>query len=146
VFGPGRGDPKRPLRRWCKGTNFQIKVWQALLPIPPGQLVTYGDIARAIGQPTAARLVGTAIGANPIGLLIPCHRVIRSTELFATQYRWGTDRKLALSRRQLLAIKGRPAIRSPPFVSGSHVIQYLLSSRACPGTQFLFLVSDRTPA
>lgn len=96
VFGPGRGDPNRPLRLWFKGTNFQIKVWQALLSIPPGELVTYGDIARAIGQPTAARAVGTAIGANPIGLLIPCHRVIRSTELFDTQYRWGTDRKLAL--------------------------------------------------
>ena len=96
VFGPARGDPKRSLRLWYKGTNFQIKVWQALLSIPPGQLVTYGDIARAIGQPTAARAVGTAVGANPIGLLIPCHRVIRSTELFDTQYRWGTDRKLAL--------------------------------------------------
>lgn len=96
VFGPGRGDPNRPLRLWFKGTNFQIKVWQALLSIPPGQLVTYGDIARAIGQPTAARAVGSAVGANPIGLLIPCHRVIRSTELFDTQYRWGTDRKLAL--------------------------------------------------
>ncbi|MFT7572562.1 MAG: AraC family transcriptional regulator of adaptative response [Paracoccaceae bacterium] len=96
VFGPGRGDTGRPLRLWYKGTNFQIKVWQALLSIPPGQLVTYGDIARAIGQPTAARAVGTAVGANPIGLLIPCHRVIRSTDLFDTQYRWGTDRKLAL--------------------------------------------------
>jgi AraC family transcriptional regulator, regulatory protein of adaptative response / methylated-DNA-[protein]-cysteine methyltransferase len=96
VFGPARGNPAKPLRLWYKGTNFQIKVWQALLSIPPGQLVTYGDIARAIGQPSAARAVGTAIGANPIGLLIPCHRVIRSTELFDTQYRWGTDRKLAL--------------------------------------------------
>lgn len=96
VFRPGRGDPSRPLRLWYKGTNFQIKVWQALLSIPLGRLVTYGDIARAIGQPSAARAVGSAVGANPIGLLIPCHRVIRSTNLFDTNYRWGADRKLAL--------------------------------------------------
>ena len=96
VFGPGRGDTNRPLRLWYKGTNFQIKVWQALLSIPAGQLVTYGDIARAIGQPTAARAVGSAVGANPIGLLIPCHRVIREGDLFDTNYRWGPDRKLAL--------------------------------------------------
>ena len=96
VFGAARGNPAKPLRLWYRGTNFQIKVWQALLSIPPGQLVTYGDIARAIGQPTASRAVGTAIGANPIGLLIPCHRVIRATDLFDTGYRWGTERKLAL--------------------------------------------------
>lgn len=96
VFGPARGDTQKPLRLWYKGTNFQIRVWQALLSIPPGALVTYGDIARAIGQPTAARAVGSAVGANPIGLLIPCHRVIRSTSLFETNYRWGPDRKLAL--------------------------------------------------
>ena len=96
VFAPGRGDPGQPLRLWYRGTNFQIRVWQALLSIPPGQLVTYGDIARAIGQPTAARAVGTAVGANPIGLLIPCHRVIREGNLFDTNYRWGPERKLAL--------------------------------------------------
>lgn len=96
VFAPGRGDPDRPLRLWYKGTNFQIRVWQALLSIPPGELVTYGDIARAIGQPTAARAVGSAVGANPIAVLIPCHRVIREGHLFDTNYRWGTDRKLAL--------------------------------------------------
>jgi AraC family transcriptional regulator of adaptative response/methylated-DNA-[protein]-cysteine methyltransferase len=96
VFGPSRGDPGRPLRLWYRGTNFQIRVWQALLAIPPGALVTYGDIARAIGQPTAARAVGTAVGANPIGLLIPCHRVIREGNLFETDYRWGPARKLAL--------------------------------------------------
>ena len=61
VFRPGRGDPSRPLRLWYKGTNFQIKVWQALLSIPLGRLVTYGDIARAIGQPSAARAVGSAV-------------------------------------------------------------------------------------
>ena len=71
-------------------------MWQALLSIPPGALVTYGDIARAIGQPTASRAVGSAVGANPIGVLIPCKRVIREGDLFDTNYRWGLDRKLAL--------------------------------------------------
>ena len=100
AFGPGRGDPARPLRLWYRGTNFQIRVWRALLSIPPGALVTYGDIARALGRPSAARAVGAAVGANPIGLLIPCHRVIRaaspSTGLYETGYRWGAARKLAL--------------------------------------------------
>lgn len=96
LFGPARGDTAKPFRLWYKGTNFQIKVWQALLAIPQGELVTYGDIARAIGEPTAARAVGNAVGANPIAMLIPCHRVIRSTNLFNTSYRWGPARKLAL--------------------------------------------------
>ena len=111
VFGAARGNPERPLRLWYRGTNFQIRVWQALLSIPPGELVTYGDIARAIGQPTAARAVGSAIGANPIGLLIPCHRVIRATDLFDTNYRWGAERKLALIGREQAeaAERGNPA-------------------------------------
>lgn len=96
LIDPHPGAPARPLRLWYRGTNFQIRVWQALLAIPPGQLVTYGDIARAIGAPTSARAVGGAVAANPIGLLIPCHRVIRSTDLFQTNYRWGPARKLAL--------------------------------------------------
>ena len=110
VFGTARGDPARPLRLWYKGTNFQIRVWQALLSIPPGELVTYGDIARAIGQPTAARAVGSAIGANPIGLLIPCHRVIRATDLFNTNYRWGADRKLALIGREQAQRENRAGV------------------------------------
>lgn len=96
LFGPARGDTARPLRLWYRGTNFQMKVWRALLAIPQGELVTYGDIARAIGEPTSARAVGNAVGANPIAMLIPCHRVIRSASLFETGYRWGPARKLAL--------------------------------------------------
>lgn len=78
-----------------KGTAFQIKVWEALLKIPTGQLKTYGQIAQQIGQPQAARAVGTAIGNNPIAFLIPCHRVIQSSGMIG-QYRWGSVRKTAL--------------------------------------------------
>ena len=96
IFSEGGGKPDKPLRLWLKGTNFQISVWRALLRIDSGQLTTYGQIARAVGRPKAARAVGTALGANPIAFLIPCHRVIRATGLFDTDYRWGTTRKLAL--------------------------------------------------
>ena len=96
IIEPDRCEPGRTLRLWCKGTNFQIKVWTALLSIPPGALVTYGDVARRIGAPTATRAVGTAVGANPVAALIPCHRVIRAEIPFRTNYRWGAARKLAM--------------------------------------------------
>lgn len=75
-----------------KGTEFQIKVWEALLKIPEGQLSSYSDIADLIGQENASRAVGTAIGKNPIGYLIPCHRVIKSTGGIG-EYRWGSERR-----------------------------------------------------
>ncbi|MEM6518597.1 MAG: methylated-DNA--[protein]-cysteine S-methyltransferase [Cyanobacteria bacterium P01_C01_bin.70] len=78
-----------------KGTNFQVQVWRALLELPPGGLATYQDIAERIGKPRAAQAVGTAIGANPVGYLIPCHRVIRATGDIGG-YRWGTLRKTAM--------------------------------------------------
>lgn len=78
-----------------KGTDFQLKVWEALLKIPTGNLVTYGDIAKSIEKPKASRAVGTAIGNNPIAFLIPCHRVIQSTGIFGG-YMWGTTRKTAI--------------------------------------------------
>jgi len=78
-----------------RGSAFQLKVWEALLKIPEGQLVSYDQIADAIGQPTASRAVGTAIGSNPVGYLIPCHRVIKKTGLFGG-YRWGAERKQAM--------------------------------------------------
>lgn len=62
-----------------KGTDFQLKVWEALLTIPKGKLATYGEIAKKIKKPKASRAVGTAIGSNPIAYLIPCHRVIQSS-------------------------------------------------------------------
>lgn len=78
-----------------KGTTFQLKVWEALLSIPEGKLATYGHIATAINQPKAARAVGTAIGANPIAFLIPCHRVIQSSGKTGG-YRWNPIRKKAI--------------------------------------------------
>jgi len=78
-----------------RGTNFQIKVWEALLRIPPGAAVAYGDVAAAIGRPGAARAVAAAVGANPVAFLVPCHRVIRSTGPFHG-YAWGPERKRAI--------------------------------------------------
>lgn len=79
------------------GTDFQQRVWQALLKIPMGQLGTYGDIARVLGLPAAARAVGAAVGRNPISIIVPCHRVVgRDGSL--TGYAGGLPRKLALLR------------------------------------------------
>ena len=78
-----------------KGTEFQLKVWHALLQIPSGNLSTYSQLAQTIEHPKASRAVGSAVGANPIAFLIPCHRVIRNTGETG-QYRWGSARKSAL--------------------------------------------------
>lgn len=75
-----------------QGTNFQVKVWEALLKIPKGAVSTYQQIAQTIGNPKANRAVGTAVGHNPIAYLIPCHRVIRK-EGKPGSYHWGADRK-----------------------------------------------------
>ncbi|PXA05203.1 hypothetical protein DDZ13_04375 [Coraliomargarita sinensis] len=86
-----------------RGTPFQLEVWQALRAIPAGEVRTYSEIAQSIGRPKATRAVGSAIGANPIAWLIPCHRVIRSDGQLGG-YRWGTAMKtacLAYERRQL---------------------------------------------
>lgn len=78
-----------------KGTEFQLKVWEALLKIPMGRLSTYGGIAKNIEKPNASRAVGTAIGSNPVAFLIPCHRVIQSTGIIGG-YMWGPIRKTAI--------------------------------------------------
>jgi len=93
---PGTFDARQPIRVWARGTNFQLQVWRALLRLPEGALASYADIAAAVGRPRAVRAVASAIAANPVAWLIPCHRVIRSTGAVATPYRWGTPRKLAL--------------------------------------------------
>ncbi|KTC72564.1 methylated DNA protein cysteine S- methyltransferase [Legionella birminghamensis] len=77
------------------GTTFQLKVWESLLKIPMGSLVTYGDIARNIGNSAASRAVGTAIGRNPVAFLIPCHRVIQSSGKLGG-YMWGEAKKKAI--------------------------------------------------
>ncbi|MCW7463969.1 bifunctional helix-turn-helix domain-containing protein/methylated-DNA--[protein]-cysteine S-methyltransferase [Leptospira limi] len=87
--------PKSPIHLSVLGTPFQIKVWQSLLSIPSGDTSTYGEIAESIGQKNAHRAVGTAIGKNPIAVLIPCHRVIQSSGLFGG-YRWDPKRKQTL--------------------------------------------------
>ncbi|HSN07388.1 MAG TPA: methylated-DNA--[protein]-cysteine S-methyltransferase, partial [Hanamia sp.] len=78
-----------------KGTPFQVKVWETLLKIPTGRLTTYSNIAKQIQKPKASRAVGTAIGANPVAFLIPCHRVIQSSGIFGG-YHWGSSRKAAI--------------------------------------------------
>jgi AraC family transcriptional regulator of adaptative response/methylated-DNA-[protein]-cysteine methyltransferase len=89
------GDSPAPLRLHLRGTNFQLRVWNALLRVPEGTTATYGQLARAIGEPTASRAVGNAIAHNPVALLIPCHRVIAGTGAVGN-YRWGSGRKRAL--------------------------------------------------
>ena len=95
IFFQHKGRDLPQLKLHLKGTLFQLKVWQALLQIPAGRLSSYGVVATQIGQPTASRAVGTAIGSNPVAFLIPCHRVIQSAGGLGG-YRWGTTRKTAL--------------------------------------------------
>lgn len=85
----------KPLSIFLSGSNFQLKVWQALLNIPAGSLVSYDTIAAWIGAPDASRAVGTALSHNPVGYLIPCHRVIRKAGNIG-EYRWGSTRKKAI--------------------------------------------------
>lgn len=92
--------PQQPLALHIKGTPFQLKVWQALLNIPRGQLADYGTLAARIGHPKACRAVGTAVGSNPVAVLIPCHRVIRQTGMVGG-YRWHRGRKIALLGKEL---------------------------------------------
>ena len=89
-----------------KGTPFQLKVWEALLQIPMGDLSTYGKVAAAAHADRAYQAVGTAIGNNPVAFLIPCHRVIRSNGEFG-EYHWGSTRKMAMI--------GWEAAKSSPF-------------------------------
>jgi AraC family transcriptional regulator of adaptative response/methylated-DNA-[protein]-cysteine methyltransferase len=97
------------LRLHLRGTNFQIKVWEALLQIPQGAVTTYERIATRIGQPSALRAVGSAVGHNPIAVLIPCHRVLRKDGDFGN-YRYGSARKKALlfSEFGQWTVDGRP--------------------------------------
>jgi AraC family transcriptional regulator, regulatory protein of adaptative response / methylated-DNA-[protein]-cysteine methyltransferase len=89
IFGAGRN---KKLHLFVKGTNFQVKVWNALLRVPTGNVSTYQDIASAIDNPKAVQAVGSAVGSNHIAYLIPCHRVIRKDGILG-QYRWDSARK-----------------------------------------------------
>ncbi len=94
-----------------RGTPFQRRVWAALAAIPPGQTRSYGEIARSLGLPTAARAVGTACGANPIAVLVPCHRAVRADGGLGG-YRWGLARKQRLLARE--GASATPTARATP--------------------------------
>jgi AraC family transcriptional regulator of adaptative response/methylated-DNA-[protein]-cysteine methyltransferase len=83
------------LRAYVRETEFQLRVWRALLTVPPGALISYGRLAELSGVARAPRAVGTAVGVNPLAYFIPCHRVIRSTGIIGN-YRWGATRKRLL--------------------------------------------------
>jgi len=95
------------IRLHLRGTEFQFKVWESLLKIPMGKLVTYGIIAGQIGNPNASRAVGTAIGSNPVAFLIPCHRVIQSSGILGG-YMWGPVRKTAIIGWESARVLGEP--------------------------------------
>ncbi len=95
LFHRARGEATPPFHLLLRGTNFQIQVWQALLAVPFGALVSYQAVAEHVAAPAAARAVGGAIAQNPIAYLIPCHRVITKVGA-AHRYRWGTARKQAI--------------------------------------------------
>lgn len=94
MFGEER-KLNRPLSLHVSGTNFQISVWKALLQLPPATVTSYSEVATAIGHPRSARAVGLAVGANPVALLIPCHRVIQQSGKLGG-YHWGETRKQAI--------------------------------------------------
>ncbi len=98
------------------GTEFQLQVWRTLCGVPPGRTASYADIARSVGRPAAARAVARACGANPVAVLVPCHRIIRQ-DGSCSGYRWGAERKRRLLEREAAAVAGpaycRPSIGLP---------------------------------
>jgi len=95
IFDPARWRDAEPLRVVMIGTDFQVKVWEALLKIPLGKARSYSEIAAEIGAPKASRAVGAAIGANPISFVVPCHRALGKSGAL-TGYHWGVTRKRAM--------------------------------------------------
>jgi len=95
----------KPVAIWLRGSPFQLKVWEALLEIPEGTHATYGQLARRVGNPGAARAIGTAVGSNPLSFIIPCHRVIRQMGELGG-YRWGELTKMAIIGYE--AVSSRP--------------------------------------
>jgi AraC family transcriptional regulator of adaptative response/methylated-DNA-[protein]-cysteine methyltransferase len=95
IFDRSKWSGDRPLKVVLIGSDFQVRVWQSLLKIPFGKAVTYSDVANDIGQPTASRAVGAAIGRNPISFVVPCHRALGKSGAL-TGYHWGLTRKRAI--------------------------------------------------
>lgn len=95
IFSENFKNGDKPLSLYLKGTNFQIKVWEALLKIPSGNVTSYEDVAKLIKKPKAVRATASAVANNPISLLIPCHRVVRKSGVIHN-YGWGPERKVAM--------------------------------------------------
>jgi AraC family transcriptional regulator, regulatory protein of adaptative response / methylated-DNA-[protein]-cysteine methyltransferase len=95
IFAPDQDALQQPLSVLLLGTSFQLQVWQALLTIPWGSIISYQGLAETLGCPAASRAVANAVAANPVSWLIPCHRVIRKTGEIHN-YRWGRTRKMAM--------------------------------------------------
>src|SRR5262245_58305437 len=95
IFNPAHWSGDQPVRLVLIGTDFEVRVWEALLKIPMGRAVSYRDIACHLGQPMASRAVGSAVGRNPISFVVPCHRVLGANGSL-TGYHWGLTRKRAL--------------------------------------------------
>jgi len=112
IFKPLEAGEPGSLALHLQGTNFQIKVWEALLRIPAGSVASYEQIAALIGRPRAARAVSNAIANNPLPVLIPCHRVIRKMGEFGG-YRYGTARKKALLGREMSGTVAYASLGAP---------------------------------
>jgi AraC family transcriptional regulator of adaptative response/methylated-DNA-[protein]-cysteine methyltransferase len=95
IFGGFDGDPDKPLPLLLKGTNLQVKVWEALLRVPEGQAISYATLAEQVGRPDAVRAIASAVARNPVGYLIPCHRILRSNGTLGS-FSWGVERKRAM--------------------------------------------------
>ena len=95
VFDPAKWRADQPLRVVMIGSDFQLRVWEALLHVPMGHACTYSSIAERIGRPSASRAVGAAVGANPLSFVVPCHRAIGKSGAL-TGYHWGLTRKRAI--------------------------------------------------
>ncbi len=95
IFGSRASPQEAPIRLVMIGSDFEIRVWQTLMRIPRGHAVSYQHIARHLGQPTASRAVGSAVGRNPLSFVVPCHRVLRADGSLGG-YHWGLTRKRAL--------------------------------------------------
>lgn len=95
IFEAAARSDGAPLTLHLAGTNFQLRVWEALLRIPPGRVASYEEVASAIGAPASARAVGTAVGTNALAFVVPCHRVLRKSGALGG-YRWGLERKRAV--------------------------------------------------
>ncbi|MGF1649044.1 MAG: methylated-DNA--[protein]-cysteine S-methyltransferase [Hyphomicrobiaceae bacterium] len=107
IFDPACWQPGQPIRIVMIGTDFEVRVWETLLRIPMGRAVSYADIARHIGKPTAARAVGSAVGRNPISFVVPCHRVLRGDGSLGG-YHWGLTRKRAMIGWEIGKVSAAP--------------------------------------